>query len=143
MGVSVEVTTALNQRDRRDLAMKLIMLITGHIEKGLEVAEAWQTLNAPGVTIIRSHGLHKLQQATRQGEFELPRMVVSMASAMAHMISDVEESSTIILAVVESALIDPLIDITSHILGDLLLPDSGVIFVLDVERAIGIRYHGA
>jgi hypothetical protein len=40
---------------------KLVVLITSHVEKALAMAEAWQAAGAPGVTLIDSHGLRRLQ----------------------------------------------------------------------------------
>jgi hypothetical protein len=40
---------------------KLVILITGKVEKGLVVAEAWEAAGAPGVTLIESYGRHRLR----------------------------------------------------------------------------------
>jgi hypothetical protein len=119
--------------------MKLVILITGHIERGLEVAEAWQGAGAPGVTIIRTYGLYTLQQEAERGEIELPRMVLSMASAMAYVIDSLEERGGLILSIVEDGLVDALVDAASGVLGDLTAPGHGVLFVLPVDRAMGVR----
>ena len=123
--------------------MKLVILITAEVEAGLDIAQAWQDANAPGVTIIRSHGLHTLQQELKSGNVELPRMIASMGAAMAAIIDNVEERGEIVLSVVDDELVDALIDAATSVLGDLRKPDNGVLFVLPVERAIGIRNHGA
>lgn len=119
--------------------MKLVILITAHIERGLEVAEAWQEAGAPGVTIIRTYGLYTLQKEAERGEIELPRMVLSMASAMAHIIDSLEERGEMILSVVDDTLVDALVDAASSVLGDLTAPGHGVLFVLPVDRAMGVR----
>ncbi len=121
--------------------MKLVILITSRITNGLDVAQSWQEAGAPGVTIIRSHGLHGLQQEVRHGSVELPRMVVSMAASMAHIIDQVEERSEVVLSVVPKTMVDKLIDAANEVLGDLSKPNHGVLFVLDVERAVGVRHH--
>ncbi len=119
--------------------MKLVMLITAKVEAGLDVAQVWQDAGAPGVTIVRSHGLHKLQEELRSGEVELPRIIGSMGAAMAAIIDNFEERGEIILAVVDDQLVDPLIAGANNVLGDLTAPDSGVLLVLPVERAVGVR----
>jgi hypothetical protein len=121
--------------------MKLIVLITSQIEQGLEAAQSWQDNGAPGVTILPAHGLFSLQRAAQHGEVELPRMMVSMAAALAQVIERAEEKSQIILSLVEKEKVDALIAATEKILGDLTLPHNGILFVLDVERAIGVRDH--
>jgi nitrogen regulatory protein PII len=114
---------------------KLVVLITSHIEKSLEVAEAWQAAGAPGVTLLDSHGLHRLQEKSR--DLELP-VFVSMASVLRQL----ETTSQIILSVVEDHNVETLIKATTDVLGDLYQPDTGIVFVMDVERVVGLSYHG-
>ena len=119
--------------------MKLVVLITPLVEHGLDVAEAWQKAGAPGVTILRTHGLYSLQNETERGEIELPRMVLSMASAMAHILESIEERGAMILSVVEEPLVDSLVDAATALLGDLNAPGNGILFVLPLDRAVGVR----
>lgn len=121
--------------------MKLVLLITAQIEKGLEVAQAWRDAGAPGITIIRSYGIQTLLDEVEQGRVELPLMVSSMATAMAYVMDHVEQTTQIFLCVCDNPLVDPLIDAAQSVLGDLTAPYHGVLFVLDVERAIGVRNH--
>jgi nitrogen regulatory protein PII len=121
--------------------MKLVLLITAKTELGLEVAEAWQEAGAPGVTILNAHGLHGLQKIVKEGDFELPRMVVSMGAAMAHIMNDVEFSTVILISIMPPEVVEAVIEKTTATLGDLTKPNTGVVFVLDVERAIGVVPH--
>jgi nitrogen regulatory protein PII len=113
---------------------KLVILITARIEKSLEVAEAWQAAGAPGVTLIDSHGLRKLQEKSR--DLELP-LFVSMASVMRQL----GVTSQVILSVVQDAEVDLMVKAAENILGDLHAPDAGILFVMDVERVVGLAYH--
>jgi nitrogen regulatory protein PII len=122
--------------------VKLVILITAEVEKGLDIAQAWQEAGAPGVTILRTHGLYTIQRQAEHGEVELPRMIGSMTSALASIIDQVEERGELIMSLVEPALVDVLIAAASGILGDLNQPNHGILFVIDVERAIGVRRHG-
>jgi nitrogen regulatory protein PII len=119
--------------------MKLVILITTHIERGLEVAQAWQSAGSPGVTILRTYGLYTLQQEAKRGDIELPRMIASMAAAMAHIIDSVEERGEMILSVVDDDMVDALVQAASGVLGDLTSPGHGVLFVLPLDQAIGVR----
>jgi nitrogen regulatory protein PII len=121
--------------------MKLVILITAQTENGLEVALAWREAGAPGVTIIPSHGLHSLQRKTKSGGLELPMIITSMADAMAGLLNASETSSLIILSVMPAEILGKVIEATRGVLGDLTAPDTGVVFVLDVEQAIGVRDH--
>ena len=121
--------------------MKLVLLITAQVEQGLSVAQAWQDAGAPGVTIIRSHGFRTLQEKVKAGTIELPRVVTSMAAAMAHVLTNLEEPGEILLSVVPRDMVDKLEEAASSVLGDLTEPYNGIMIVLDVERAIGVRHH--
>lgn len=118
--------------------MKLVCLITGKIEQGFEIAQAWQAAGAPGITVLRTYGLFGLQNAIARGEVELPLMVSSMARALASLIANYEHDSTMLLCVCEDALRDPLIAAAQAVLGDLTEPGHGILFVIDLERALGV-----
>ena len=83
----------------------------------------------------------RFSEELRSGSVELPRMVVSMGAAMAAIIDNVEERGEVILSLVEEASVDPLIAAANQVLGDLTEPNHGILFVLPVERAIGVRRH--
>lgn len=121
--------------------MKLAILITAQTENGLEVALAWKAAGAPGVTIIPSHGLHALQKKVKMGGVELPMVITSMAGAMASLLEASETNSVILLAVMPAETLEKVVDATTNILGDLSAPNNGIMFVLDVEQAIGVRDH--
>ncbi|HVU14751.1 MAG TPA: hypothetical protein VHD90_25925 [Phototrophicaceae bacterium] len=121
--------------------MKLVMLITAKVESGLDIAQAWQEAGAPGVTIVRSHGLHQLQRGLRSGSLELPPVLGSMGAAMAALLDSVEESTEIILSVVDDVMVDALITATTPVLGDLTQPNHGILVVLPIDQAIGVRRH--
>jgi nitrogen regulatory protein PII len=121
--------------------MKLVILITARVEQGLSVAQAWQDVGAPGVTIVRTHGLRTLQEQVKRGSVELPLVVTSMAAAMAHVLASIEAPGEMLLSVVNDDMVEKLEEAATHVLGDLTEPYSGVMIVLDIERAIGVRHH--
>lgn len=118
--------------------MKLVLLITAQVEQGMEVAEAWQEAGAPGVTIVRTHGLRSLQESVKSGSVELPRMLVSMAAAMAHVITTLEAPGQMLISVVPSDMVNTLEAVASAVLGDLTEPYNGIMIILDIEKAIGV-----
>lgn len=112
---------------------KLVILITTHVDKGLAVAEAWEAAGAPGVTLIESHGLRRLQEQSKS--LEIPLFV-----SMARLMRQIEETNQMLMVVVDDdTMVDKLIAATSTVLGDLCEPNTGIAFVLDVERTFGIR----
>jgi nitrogen regulatory protein PII len=115
---------------------KLVVLITSRVEEGHQVGEAWREASAPGVTFIESYGLRRLQEASKSSEL-LPGVI-----SMFEILRQQEETSLIVLSVVDNdAIIDKLIEETKKILGDLLTPNNGIFFVVDIARAIGVRDH--
>lgn len=122
--------------------MKLVILITAQIENGLSIAQKWQIVGAPGVTVLRSHGLFGLQEKVSAGDFELPRMVASMSGALAHLLDSLEETGLMLISVMDDQDVDKAVAAAQEVMGDLRAPNNGVMFVLDVERAIGVRHHG-
>ena len=116
---------------------KLVILITSRIEEGHQIGEAWQKVGAPGVTFVESYGLRRLQEASKSTE-----LLAGMMS-MFEILRQQDETSLIVLSIVDDdATVNHLLDATKAVLGDLLSPNTGVAFVIDVERAIGVRDHG-
>ncbi|WP_119068976.1 P-II family nitrogen regulator [Aggregatilinea lenta] len=110
---------------------KLVILITPQMEKGIAVAEAWEASGATGVTLIESYGLHHVREKSRTKE--LPLFV-----SMVNVLRQVEETNQTILSVVSDELVDALLDSACEVLGDLRTkPDTGVAFVIDVDRIFG------
>jgi nitrogen regulatory protein PII len=111
---------------------KMIILITTQVENGMKIAEAWEEAGASGVTIIESYGLHRLRERGRS--MELP-LFVSLASVL----RQTEQTNQTILTVVEEDLVEQIVDAACEIIGDINNPDSGIAFVLDVERTFGLN----
>lgn len=121
--------------------MKLVILITAENEHGFEIAQAWQGAGATGVTIVPTYGLYSLQEQVRKGAIELPRMMASMAAALAQVLTEIEPKGHLLLSVVDDALVDALIDAAQGVLGDMTAPNNGIVFVLPLDRAIGVVSH--
>ena len=115
---------------------KLVVLITGQVEESHTVGEAWQTVGAPGVTLIEGHGLRHLQEAWKHTE------ILPTTFSLQHILRENDLSSVIMFTLVDDdKLVEKLVTATEEILGDMTAPDKGVLFVLDVARALGIHNH--
>ena len=115
---------------------KLVVLITGQIEQGHTVAEAWQTAGAPGVTIIEGHGLRRLQETWKNAE------ILPGTFSLQHILRESDRESLLILSLVnDDTLPDKLIAATQAVLGDMTAINAGILFVLDVAQAVGITTH--
>lgn len=116
---------------------KLVVLITARDDVAQQVGESWMQAGAPGVTVIEGHGLQRIRATSRSGEI-LPGMM-----SLVDILRENRPSSVLLLSLVENdAVVAPMLQATEAILGDLHSPENGIFFVLDVEKAIGIRHHG-
>ncbi len=115
---------------------KLVVLITARDDVAHQVGESWMNAGAPGVTIIEGYGLQRIKKVSQTGEV-LPGMMSLVDILRAN-----SPSSFIMMSLLENEqIIDVLLSSTQDILGDLHSPENGIFFVIDVERAVGIRYH--
>ena len=110
---------------------KLVVLITTHVEKTLALAEAWQKAGAPGVTLVPSHGFRTLKERSRK--LELPHFV-NLATIM----KQVDDTTHMLLSVVDDNLVEALAQATRSVLRDPLTPTTGIGFVIDVDRVFGM-----
>lgn len=118
--------------------MKLVVLITSEVTNGLDIAEGWSKVGAPGVTIVPAHGLQSLKVAAREGRVEIPRMRRSFGKVMAGVLRHFPPHCELVISVVPDDLVAALIQKSEEYLklGD---PNQGILFTLDVEQAIGIH----
>jgi hypothetical protein len=115
---------------------KLVVLITSRVDEAQQIGAAWQEAGAPGVTFIESYGLNRLNAANRDIE------VLPGTLSLLRVMRDNYDNGLVVLSLVEhDYVVDPMIAAAERILGDLREPDNGIAFVLDVERALGFRYH--
>lgn len=112
---------------------KLVILITPQIEKAHQIGEAWQYTGAPGITYLESHGLHRLQQEAQKHEI-LPGMFSLM-----EIMRQRDENSVILISAVDETVVSSLVESTESVLGDLAKPNNGVLFVINLEQAYGVR----
>jgi nitrogen regulatory protein PII len=118
--------------------MKLVIVITSEVTNGLDIANAWEAAGAPGVTILPAHGLQSLKQAAREGEIEIPRMRRSFGNVIAGVLRNIAPRCELVLSVVEDDMVEALVARSREFL-NLDEPNQGILFVLEVERAIGVR----
>ncbi|MFN8377492.1 MAG: hypothetical protein U0452_02375 [Anaerolineae bacterium] len=112
---------------------KLIVLITAQPDSARDIGVAWKNAGAPGVTFLDGFGLQSLRQAA--GSLE----ILSGTTSMLEILRQTTTSVVLVLSVVENEeLVPRLMDVTQSIVGDMHQPDKGILFVLDVERALGV-----
>ena len=103
-------------------------MITRQLEQVDDVATAWEKIGVEGATILDGFGVRNYQERASSVEF-LP----GMRSAI-NLLRENQEHSILLLSVVYvESRIQPIIQATQDILGDLEAPDTGFLFVLDIE----------
>jgi nitrogen regulatory protein PII len=112
--------------------MHLVVVVVDCVELCSPLLEAWEKAGAVGITILESMGVRRLQTIMRD---DLPLMP-SLRDLVAN-----EElyHRTLFTVVPDEATVDRIVVATEAVLGDLLLPNSGFLFVVPVSRALGLR----
>jgi len=113
---------------------KLVVCVVDDPERAEDVLAAWVELGVPGATILDSTGLgHHIAGLGAPDDLPLFPSLESLLRAR-------EESHRTLLAVVnDSQTIDQLVEATEHIVGPLAAPDTGILFVVPIEQAWGLR----
>jgi nitrogen regulatory protein PII len=112
--------------------MHLVVLVIDCVEKCAALFDAWEKAGAGGITILESFGVRRLQGLLRD---DLPLM-----PSLRDLLADEEiRHRTIFSVVPDEAAVDRIVAATESLLGDLMLPNSGFLFVVPVSRALGLR----
>lgn len=113
----------------------MVLLIVDDLNICPSVLDAWHSAKVPGITILESTGMGRLQK----GGF---RDDLPMMPSLSDLLRSQEHRHRTIFSVVEGEeMVDRLIAITETVLGDLNEPDTGMLVALPVSRAVGL--HGA
>jgi len=113
----------------------LVVVVMPDLQRFQDVLDAWEKKSVTGVTILESLGLHKVQQL-RAGRDDLP-----LFPSLRHLLESEEYHHRTAFVVVDDDFdLDGLIEATEQAAGgDLDAPNSGILFVVPVARALGMR----
>ena len=117
--------------------MYLVLFVLDDCDKTEELLDAWENIGVSGVTVLHSTGLGRIRNYGLRDDLPL---LPSLESLTEH-----EEyfNRTLFTVIKEDALIDEIVSVTEDIVGDLTLPNSGLLIVVPVLRAYGIDKRGA
>ncbi|MBN1271556.1 MAG: hypothetical protein JXB26_04725 [Candidatus Aminicenantes bacterium] len=108
--------------------MKLLILILNKVEKLEEVLEGFVEIGITGATVIDSVGMgHILSE-------EVP-----IFAGLRFMFSGAKPYNKMIFSVIDEKKEEAAIDILGRILGDLNSPGTGIIFVIPLDKVIGLK----
>ncbi len=110
----------------------MVMLVLHDLTYFNAVMAAWRDTGAPAITILDSVGTRELEEQVARDDLPLMPSVRDLLQS-----DDAPRKS--IFAIVEDAIVDPLIEATEKVMGDLSEAQKGILFVLPVTRVVGYR----
>jgi len=113
----------------------MVVVVMPDLGKCHAVLEAWEKFGVTGVTVLESLGMHKIQQMSI-GRDDLP-----LIPSLRHLMEGEEYHHRTAFVVVDDDFdLDGLIEATEQAVGgDFDAPNSGLLFVVPVARALGMR----
>ncbi|MCP5097735.1 MAG: hypothetical protein GY943_19480 [Chloroflexi bacterium] len=109
----------------------MVMLVLHKTEECTSIMDAWDALGVGGITILESSGLGRARKSNTTH--------VPMMPSLSDFFRTPESRHRTIFTVVEDdSWVDRILEATENILGDMELPNNGVIFVLPIVRAHGL-----
>ena len=113
---------------------QMVVLVMDELTKVARVLEAWRNAGVTGITIWDSRGLGRTlhYRSVLDGRPLMPSLEWLMQPRE-------EEHCTLFTIVDCEEMVDTLIDVTEEITGSLDGEDRGILFVLPVLRAVGVR----
>ncbi len=113
---------------------QMVVLVMDELERVSDVMTAWQEVGASGITVWESRGLGRMHHDAGLRD-DIP-IIPSLTSLLR---TREENHRTIFTLVNSEAMVDKLIEVTEEISGPLDGPNKGILFVMPVMRAVGVR----
>ena len=113
----------------------MVVVVMPDVDKCRDVLDAWEKSGVSGVTVLESLGLHKINQMRARRD-DLP-----LIPSLRHLMESEEYHHRTAFVVVDDDFdLDELIEATRQAIGgDFDAPNSGILFVVPVARAFGMR----
>ena len=111
-----------------------VFVVMPNLERCHDVLDAWEKFGVSGVTIMESIGMYKLNQIRARDDLPL-------FPSLRHLMESEEYHHRTAFVVVDDDFdLDGLIAATEQAVGgDFDAPNSGLLFVMPVTRALGMR----
>lgn len=110
-----------------------VFLVLDDVGQEKALLAGWEQCGVAGITILESTGLGRIRQRTSLRD-DMPLM--PSLHSLLH--ADEEHHRTFISVVDGDEMVDRIIETTQNILGDMTLPNTGVLFVMPVTRVVGV-----
>ena len=113
--------------------MYMVLFVLHDMELVGELIDAWQAIGVSGATILHSSGMERIKQRAMRDDLPLMPSIQSLLE------SEEEFNRTIFSIVDSQEMVDKIVSATQEVVGDLTMPDTGVIVVLPVVQAYGLN----
>jgi hypothetical protein len=115
----------------------LIVAVLPNTDRCQNVLDTWERFGVTGITILESTGLHKLRQMDRRRD-DMPLM-----PSLRQLLESEEMHHRTAFVVVDDGFdLEGLLRVTEQAVGgDFDAPHSGLLFVVPVTLALGLRPH--
>lgn len=113
--------------------MYLVIFVMHDFELVEELIDAWQAIGVNGATILHSSGMEGIKQRAMRDDLPLMPSIQSLLG------SEEEFNRTIFSFVDNQEMVDKIVSATQEVVGDLTLPDTGVLVVLPILQAYGLN----
>ena len=113
----------------------LVVFVLDNPEQCPDILDAWEKAGAPGVTILESTGLRRLQGVVRDDLPLIPSISDLLTSQESH-------HRTLFSVIEDEQTLQQVIDATKRIIGDFNRHHTGFLFVVPVTRVFGLERRG-
>lgn len=114
-----------------------VFLVLNDLEYEAAILDSWEKTGVTGITIMNSTGLgHVRRRASLRDDMPLMPSLHDLLHA------GEEHHRTFISVVDGEELVDRIIAATQEVLGDMTVPDIGILFVMPVTRVVGVPRRG-
>jgi len=110
-----------------EAATKLLVAVINDREKLDEVLSGFLELGVTGATVIDSEGMGRMLS------HDIP-----IFAGLQTLLSGSRPRNRMIFSVVPDLLVDPVLELLQEICGNLASPATGIVFVLPVDRVVGL-----
>ncbi|HSG08913.1 MAG TPA: P-II family nitrogen regulator [Longimicrobiales bacterium] len=110
-----------------EAATRLVVAVINDPEKLDEILSGFVEVGVTGATVINSEGMGRLLS------HDIP-----IFAGLQTLISGSRPQNRMIFSVVPTLLVDPVVELLQEICGNLASPATGIVFVLPVDRVVGL-----
>ncbi len=110
----------------------MVLLVLHDLKDFNAVMTAWREAGAPAITILDSVGSRELEEQAKRDDLPLMPTVRDLLQS-----DDALRKS--IFTIIEDAMVDPIVEVTERVMGDLAQAQKGILVVLPVTRVVGYR----